>query len=171
MSGSGSFRHKLFPVPRGKHLPSQIEDTLWHHFQGGEFSPRGAQEQDPELSFGRQGVQLRRKDFPKWKGGKGRDQLRDALVHSEQQFSECGLWNPWCHWDPFMRSLRWKLLSYHHSDIIWLLTMLTFALMYSLAVMETMVASCTCNYFQQNFLVEKKKTDNQVCCKTSRMTH
>ena len=23
-----------------------------------------------------------------------RDQLRDALVYSEQQFSECGLWNP-----------------------------------------------------------------------------
>ena len=54
MSGSGSFRHKLFPVPRGKHLPSQIEDTHWHHFQGGEFSPRGAQGQGPQLSLGRQ---------------------------------------------------------------------------------------------------------------------
>ena len=69
MSGSGTIRYKLFPVPKGKHLspdlPSQTEDTLWHHVLGGEFSPRGAQEQGPQLSLGRQGVQLRKKDFPK----------------------------------------------------------------------------------------------------------
>ena len=49
--------------------------------------------------------------------------------------------------------------------------MLTFALMYNLAVMDTVVANCNSNYFHQNFLVEKKKTNNQVCFKTSRMTH
>ena len=58
MSGSGSFRYNLFPVPKGKHLsphlPSQTENTLWHHFLGGEFSPRGAQGQGPQLSLGRQ---------------------------------------------------------------------------------------------------------------------
>ena len=56
MNVSGTFRYKRFPVPKGKHLspdlPSQMEDTLWHHFLGGEFSPRGAQEHGPELSFG-----------------------------------------------------------------------------------------------------------------------
>ena len=66
---SGALRYKLFPVPKGKHLSpdlhSQTEDTLWHHFLWGEFSPRGAQEHGPESSFGRQGVQLRKKDFPK----------------------------------------------------------------------------------------------------------
>ena len=157
---SGALRYKLFPVPKGKHLSpdlhSQMEDTLWHHFLWGEFSPRGAQEHGPELSFGRQGVQLRKKDFPKWKGGKGRDQLRDALIYSEQWFSECGLWNPWCHWDPLMKSQRWKLLSQILFDfslcwhLLWCIT----------AVMETMVATCANNYFHQNFLVEKKKTNN-----------
>ena len=57
MSMSGAFRYKLFPVSKGKylspHLPSQTDDTLWHHFLEGEFSPRGAQEHGPELSFGR----------------------------------------------------------------------------------------------------------------------
>ena len=47
MSVSGAFRYKLFPVPKGTYLfpelPSQTEDTLWHHLPGGEFSPRGAQ--------------------------------------------------------------------------------------------------------------------------------
>ena len=69
MNVSGAFRYKLFPVPKGKHLspdlPSQMEDTLWHHFLGGEFSPRGAQGQGLQLSLGRQGVQLRKKHFPK----------------------------------------------------------------------------------------------------------
>ena len=40
---SGALRYKLFPVPKGKHLSpdlhSQTEDTLWHHFLWGEFSP------------------------------------------------------------------------------------------------------------------------------------
>ena len=140
MSGSGTFRYKLSPVPKGKHLSphlhSQTEDTPWHHFLGGEFSPGAAQGQGPQLSLGRQGVQLRKKHFPKWRGVEGRYQSGDALVHSEHQFSECDLWNRWCHWDPFLRSQRWKLLSQHHSDIIWLLTVLTFALMYHSVVMD-----------------------------------
>ena len=98
MSGSGTFRYKLFPVPKGKHLspdlPSQIEDTLQHHFLRGEFSSRAPKGQGPQLSLGRQGVQLRKNHFPKRRGGKSRDQLRDTLIYSEQQFSECGLWNP-----------------------------------------------------------------------------
>ena len=57
------------PSSKGKHLsphlPSHTEDTLWHHFLEGEFSPRGVQAQGPQLSLGRQGVQLRKKDFPK----------------------------------------------------------------------------------------------------------
>ena len=71
MSGSGTFRYKLSPVPKGKHLfphlHSQTEDTPWHHFLGGEFSPGAAQGQGPQLSLGRQGVQLRKKHFPKMK--------------------------------------------------------------------------------------------------------
>ena len=81
MSGCGAFRHKLFLGPKGKHLspylPSQTEDTLWHHFLGGEFSPRGAQGQGPQLSVGRQGVQLRERDSPKRRGGKGKGPLGD----------------------------------------------------------------------------------------------
>ena len=56
MSVSGAFRYKLFPVPKGRYLfpelPSQTEDTLWHHLPGGEFSTRGAQGQDPQLILG-----------------------------------------------------------------------------------------------------------------------
>ena len=69
MSVSGTFRYKLFPVPKGRYLfpelPSQTEDTLWHHLPGGEFSPRGAQGQGPQLGLGRHRVQLRKKHFPK----------------------------------------------------------------------------------------------------------
>lgn len=66
MRGSGAFRHRLFPVPRGKHLsphlPSQMEDSLWHHFPGAESFPGGAQGQGPQLRLGRQGVQGRERD-------------------------------------------------------------------------------------------------------------
>ena len=68
MSGSGTFRYKLFLVPKGNTCPLTSLPrlrTLWHHFLEGEFSPRGAQEQGLQLSLRRQGVQLRKKDFPK----------------------------------------------------------------------------------------------------------
>lgn len=81
MSGYGTFRHKLFPGPNGKHLspylPSRTEDTLWDQFQGVSSlleEPRG---QGPQLSVGRQGVQLRERDSPKRRGGKGKGQLGD----------------------------------------------------------------------------------------------
>ena len=106
------------PIPNRKHLsphlPSETENTLWHHFLGGECSSRAAKGQDPQLSLGRQEVQFREKDFPKWRGGKGRDHLGDSLVYSKQQFSECGLWNPWHHLDPFMRSMGCYLLSQYY---------------------------------------------------------
>ena len=76
MSVSGAFRYKLFPVPKGKylspHLPSQTDDTLWHHFLEGAFSPRGAQGQDPQLSLGTHGVQLRKSIFQNEEEAKAR---------------------------------------------------------------------------------------------------
>lgn len=136
------------------HLPSQTEDTLASLSRGWVLKRGPGAGPSVKFQLGEAGVQLRKKDFPKWRGGKGRGQLRDTLLHSKQQFS--GVWSvePLMSLRPFHEIPEVESYFQHHSDISWL--QLCWHLLWCItAVTETMVANCTSNYFHQNFLFIK----------------
>ena len=127
MSGSGTFRYKLFHFQRGNtcpHLPSQTENTLWHHFLGGEFSPRGAQGQGPQLSLGRQESSPGKRIFQNEEAAKqGSVERRPGLFRTAvlRVWSVKPLTSLRCHEIPevkatFIASLRYYLTS-HSVDI------------------------------------------------------
>ena len=121
-------RYKLFPVPKGKHLsphlPSQTENTLWHHFLGGEFSPRGAQGQGPQLSLGRQESSPGKRIFQNEEAAKqGSVERRPGLFRTAvlRVWSVKPLTSLRCHEIPevkatFIASLKYYLTS-HSVDI------------------------------------------------------
>ena len=154
MSGSGAFRYKLFPVPKGKHLsphlPSQTEDALWHHFLEGEFPLRGAQGQGPQLRGDRESSSgksiFQNEEEPKagisW-------ETPWLIQNSSSQSVVCGTldvtetlsWDCWgeSYFHSITRILFDFSLCWH---LLWCIT----------AVMETMVANLTSNYFLKTFL-------------------
>lgn len=167
---------QTLPLPKGNTLPPPPFPD-WEHslasLSRGEFSPWGAQEQRPSVKSGEAGSPAQVKAFSKMKrrrrqGSVEETPFQNSIQNSNSQSVVCGTldvpetlsWDPWG--ESYFHSITQILFDFSLCwHLLWCIT----------AVMETMVANLTSNYFHQNFLVGNKKTNNQVCFKTSRMTH